>query len=282
MPIPTSTTQRAQVRLPCELPAEITFIGGNESRVKKVLISNISTTGIQILSPSFVATGQIVEACFKVPGKSSKTTLKAEVMRIESLQGRMIGRFPYALGAKFVEPKQKQEKQIARFISKKISCASWRSPITVLFFILSGVYLSRVILHTLFATSSLAALDNFGISQLGTASSIIHPWASAVVFTGLFSSACLCLFRNKFFNRWGFLWMSSAVLLSVLYLYVQYGLLFGTALEKNVWFGQGLVTALEIGCLILVIQFAKSLHKMNLIISTQKPPGSGRPTFTIL
>ena len=281
----TTQTQptRSGIRLPCELPTEIMFSGGGIDRVKKAIISNISITGIQILSPSFIATGQKVQASFKVPGRSSITTFCAEVMRIESLQGRMIGHFPYALGAKFIAPEKNQERQIAGFISKKTTYSSWRMAITGILFLLSISHIRHAILESAFTSSALARLNQYGISELGIFSWIFHQSTSAVVFVGLFSAALLCAFNHKTFTRWGFFWTIASTLLSAVYVYAQRGLLFEAAPGKAIWLSECLLTGMGIGLLFAIVKLAKNMHKMNVFLSAQTPlSGPNRPTFTIL
>ncbi len=274
---------RSSIRLPCKLPAEIIFFGDGMDRVKKAVISNISTTGIQILSPSFIATGQKVQASFKVPGIRSYTTFRAEVMRIESLQGKMIGHFLYALGAKFVDPEKAHEKQITGFISNKTTFSTWRMAITGILFLLSGSHIRHAILENALASSTLAQLNLYGVSELGIFSWLFHPGTSAIVFVGLFSAAFLCAFNHKTFVRWGFFWATSSSLLSAAYVYAQQVLILEGAPGKATWLSECLFTCMGISLLFAIAQLAKNLHKMDIFLSAQKPPpGPTRPTFTIL
>lgn len=275
----TTQSQRFCVRLPCELPAEITFSGGGTEHNKKALISNISTTGIQILSPSFVATGQMVQASFKVPGKSTKTTFRAEVMRIESLQGRTIHRYPYALGAKFVTPEKKQEKQITHFISKKITCAPWRMTASLLFLALSLGQLGRALLHTVFSSSSLAQADMQGISL----NWLFDPALSAGVSAGLFFGAVFCVLNRTFFIRWGLFWTSAAIFLFVAHLIFQLHVPFSSSLSQMLGIADFALAAWGAGLMIILLKLSTKLGQMEKILSNQRiAPGLNRPTFTIL
>lgn len=279
LPQPT----RLCIRLPCELPAEITFSGDANKIVKKAIVSNISTTGIQILSPSFIATGQKVQAAFKIPGQTSKAVFLAEVMRIESLQGRMIGHYPYALGAKFITPEKKQGKQIARFISKKITCAGGRALAVLLFLILGAAQTGRTALHALFPSSEFSALDFQGFSNSITGSWILHPVISGIVALGFLSSALFCVLNKKFFMRWGFFWAIAQILLSVIIICAGRRLPSENSTDIILLCGELLLLGLGIGLIASIFNLRDKFKKIEILLSPDRgSAGPNRPTFTIL
>ena len=279
LPEPT----RLCIRLPCELPAEITFSGGETEIIKKAIVSNISTTGIQILSPSFIATGQKVQASFKVPGQTSKTTLYAEVIRIESLQGRMIGHYPYALGAKFVASKRNQTNEIARFISSKITCASGRMLAAMLCFILGIFQVGRTLLHTFFASSNLATLDLRGFSGSITENWVSHPLLLGSMALGFLFSALFYVLNKKNFMILGFFWALAQILLSAITLFARRGLLSGDLTDMALLCGELLLFGLAIGLITININLRTQFKKIEESLSADRSSsGLNRPTFTIL
>ena len=274
---------RVSVRLSCEFPAEITFSGGGSNICKKATITNISTTGIQILCPSFVATGQKVQAAFKIPGQRSKTIFNAEIMRIESLQGRMVGHYPYALGAKFVVSEEKQIKKVARFISNKMTCASGRAIITTLFFILGLTQAGRVLLHTAFTSSDLSRLDLTGLPHFMAVNGIIYPLLSGVLALGLLSSSLLSAMNKKTFMHWGFFWAVIQLLSSAAMLFAKSNSIAGDFDAVALFCGELLTLGVGIGVIAIILNVRKKFKEIEKLLSADRPSsGANRPTFTIL
>ncbi len=274
---------RAFIRFPCELAAEITFSGGEKNHVKKALISNISTAGIQILSPSFIATGQKITATFKVPGHSSKTTFTAEIMRIESLQSRMIGHYPYALGAKFVSPKANQEKQITRFILRKITCASARGFATLLLFPLAIIQLARTLVYAHYLNAGNSVSSLYGMTQLPFISWITHPLAAILIAAGLWSSIIFTLINRKNFQVQGIMWTGVSIFLSIIRIFVKKDLLFGTFDERFIGWGEIIVLGVETALIVIFFRLIFQLKKAAQLLTAEKiSAGFKRPTFTIL
>lgn len=265
-------TQRACIRLPCEIQAEIKFSGGSSFIKKKAIITNISTTGIQILSPSFVATGQKLTACFKVPGKSQEN-YNAEIMRIESLQGRMVGHYPYALGARFIDFKPKQEKKITSFITGKISCRSWRNTITWLFLILAGSELSRVVIQTYLNQTALPA----------STWDLIAPFVCALFAAGFLLSAVSAFLNRKSFTTLGILFSGVGILLASVRVALKAPLLFANEIGALIWTYEVTIFAVQVMLIATLIKLGIYFKKMELVLAAEKiSPASGRPTFTIL
>lgn len=275
--------QRVCIRLPCDIPAEISFSGGDSKLIKKTTISNISTTGLQILCPSFVATGQTLSAQFKLPGQSSKTTLTAEVVRIESLQGRMIGHYPYALGAKFVTPEFKQENKIKQFISNKITCASLRLSVAWLFFIVGITQFGRALLHSGLISSDLLALDLRGFSSAMTGNWLLHPLLAGFVAANCFASMILCVLNKKSSKVLGLVCAGIQIIYSLTILIAKRNLLTGSPSDPMLWSAELLLLAAGLGLIALLIQLSKERIKMEKIITADRAPSApNRPTFTIL
>lgn len=265
-------TQRACIRLPCEIQAEIKFSGGSSFIKKKAIISNISTTGIQILSPSFVATGQKLTACFKVPGQS-QGSYSAEIMRIESLQGRMIGHYPYALGARFIDFKPKQEKKITSFITGKISCRSWRNTVTWLFLFLAGSELGRVVIHTYLNQTSLHS----------SAWEIAAPFVCALLSAGFLLSAASAFLNRKSFTTLGLIFTGVGIFLASTRVALKAPILFASETGAFIWSYEVVIFAVQVMLIVTLIKLRSYFKKMEIVLATEKiSPASGRPTFTIL
>jgi len=266
------TTQRACIRLPCDLEAEIKFSGGTSEITKKATVSNISTTGIQILSSSFVATGQKLTASFKVPGQSAGK-YQAEIMRIESLQGRMIGRYSYALGARFVDFTPKQEKQITHFITGKLSCRPWRISIMWLFIALAGSELIRIIAQTY--------LTQTAASSIWTDTAL--PLLSAFLSAGFLLSAAASLLNQKKFTHTGLIFAGMGAILSAFRIALKLPLLSESETGALIWTYEAVIFAIEAGLIVTLIKMAGFFNKMEKVLAAEKiSPGTGRPTFTIL
>jgi hypothetical protein len=281
----TTQTQstRVSIRLPCEFPAEITFSGEGANIRKKATITNISTTGIQILCPSFVATGQKVQASFKFPGQRYQTIFNAEIMRIESLQGRMIGHYPYALGAKFVVSEEKQIKKIARFISNKMTCASGRAITTTLFLILGIIHIGRALLHTAFPSSDLSMLDLTGLPHFITTNEMIYPLLSSILALGLLTSSLLTALNKKTFMRWGLSWAIIQVLSSVMIIIAKRNLLSGGLTEASLFCGELFTIGMGVGLIAIIFNLRKQFKIIEKLLSADRTSsGANRPTFTIL
>lgn len=270
--MPPLKTQRACIRLPCEIQAEIKFSGGNSFVTKKAIISNVSTTGIQILSPSFVATGQKLTACFKIPGQS-KETYNAEIMRIESLQGRMIGHYPYALGARFIDFKPKQEKKITSYITGKISCRSWRNTLTWLFLFLAGSELGRVVVHTYLNQKALQP----------SAWELAAPFVCALFGAGFLLTAASAFLNRKSFTALGLIFTSAGIILATARVALKAPLLFASETGAFIWSYEVIIFAVQVMLIVTLIKLKNYFKKMEMVLANEKiSPASGRPTFTIL
>lgn len=265
-------TQRACIRLPCEIKANIKFSGGSSFITKKAIISNISTTGIQILSPSFVATGQKLTACFKVPGQP-QGNYNAEIMRIESLQGRMIGHYPYALGARFIDFKPKQEKKITSFITGIISCRSWRNTVTWLFLFLAGSELGRIVVHTYLNQKALSS----------SAWELAAPFVCALLGAGFLLSATSAFLNRKSFTALGLIFVAAGIFLAVARVALKSPLLFASETGAFIWSYEVIIFAIQAMLIVTLIKLRSYIKKMELVLAAEKiSPASGRPTFTIL
>lgn len=261
-------TKRACIRLPCHIQAEIKFAGGDSEMTKKAVVSNISTTGIQILSPSFVATGQTVTASFKIPGNRKKC-YSAEVMRIESLQGRMPGRFPYALGAKFVDFSAQQEKKIAAFIENKMSCRGWRWLLALLLAGLAGIEAMRVL-----PMSYLNQSESFDFAAL-------RSWQS-VFLAALFLTSSLAVFINsKIFPNLCRMALGIGAFLSAVRIIFQLG---GFSAEPGwLWLHEAFLFAVQISLIASLTKMLRFFKSMQRVLAEEKiSTGTGKPTFTIL
>jgi len=268
----TLQTQRACIRLPCDIQAEIKFSNGNSFIKKKAIVSNVSTTGIQILSPSFVATGQKLTACFKVPGQSQES-YSAEIMRIESLQGRMIGHYPYALGARFIDFKPKQEKKITSFITGKISCRSWRNKVAWLFLFLAGSELGRIIVQTYLNQTSLHS----------STWELAAPFVCALIGAGFLLSAASAFLNRKSFTTLGLLFTGAGIFLATARVALKAPLLFANETGAFIWSYEVIVFAVQVMLIVTLIKLKSYFKKMDLVLSAEKiSPASGSPTFTIL
>jgi|GEM_PF-3131407 len=273
-------TQAARVciRLPCEFPAEIKFLGGGTEHIKKALISNISTTGIQILSPSFIATGQTVQASFKIPGQNSRTTLRAEVMRVESLLGRMVGHYPYALGAKFISAEKNQENQIIGFIADKTTCAPQRTVMSLFLFFLGALEIVQIF-------KPFVDLD-LGL-MVSSSQQVLVGWlnltVSSVLAMGLIGASLLCFFNRKSFIRLGIFFLCAEIITTVIIQLPLDGLFSGLTQNKLLWLIDCTLIATS-GLLIWsILKTAEQLKQIELRLTAEKiSPGAGKPTFTIL
>lgn len=265
-------TQRACIRLPCEFAANIIFSGGDTEITKKAIISNISTTGVQILSPSFVATGQTLTASFKIPGHR-KTNYNLEVMRIESLQGRMPGHFPYALGARFIDFHQKKENQIAQFIEGKVTCRSWRRVVAIILLLLAGAETTRVIYQANENTAALLSL---------TAQSIMN-WISLVLSAGFAGSSLTIFLNQKKFITLSKLFLMAGALLSLSRIVFYAPLLSGDTGSKFFWWYEILTFTAQITLILGLSKMGKFFKAIKHVLTQEKiSPGQGNPTFTIL
>lgn len=268
----TLQTQRACIRLPCEIQAEIKFSGGSSFIKKKAIISNISTTGIQILSPSFVATGQKLTACFKVPGQS-QGSYNAEIVRIESLQGRMIGHYPYALGARFIDFKPKQEKKITSFITGKISCRSWRNTVAWLFLFLAGSELGRVVIHTYLNQKALQP----------STWELAAPFVSALIGAGFLLTAASAFLNRKSFTTLGLTFTSAGIFFATARVALKAPILFARETGAYIWSYEVIIFAVQVMLIVTLVKLKNYFKKMEIVLANEKiSPASGRPTFTIL
>lgn len=275
-----STATRAHTRLPCDLPAKITFDGDGAKHTRSALVSNISTAGVQILSPSFVATGQLVQLSFQLPGQKNIFSSQGEIVRVESLQKKAVP-YPYALGAKLLHQESRQEKRIFNFISSHATLASARFLLGSLLLFLGALSGARALLHLFFSTQGIPAADLIGSHLAFFWGWVTNPAYSILFAAGFIFSGVFCFFNRPTFVIQGTFWCLAGALTSLLRIYAKKDFFILSEVPKWIWPSEVFLLIIQGTLFAGILIVWLKLKRIKKTLSPSKP-FSNRPTFTIL